>query len=66
MCDIIKVCVLRWVFLIGGVYYVVEKRPEEDFFCRLDSSLKKNTAFVKKLVNLTCFGYLWTLPFVKI
>lgn len=27
-----------------------EKQPEEEFFHKLDSSLKKNTAFVKKLV----------------
>lgn len=30
-----------------------ENRPEEGFFGRLDSSLKKNTAFVKKLRTLT-------------
>ncbi|MEQ2184948.1 Regulator of nonsense transcripts upf2, partial [Goodea atripinnis] len=30
-----------------------ESRPEEAFFSRLDSSLKKNTAFVKKLRTLT-------------
>ncbi|XP_028304226.1 regulator of nonsense transcripts 2 isoform X2 [Gouania willdenowi] len=30
-----------------------ERRPEEAFFSRLDSSLKKNTAFVKKLRTLT-------------
>lgn len=30
-----------------------ENRPDESFFSRLDSSLKKNTAFVKKLKNLT-------------
>ncbi|XP_077356522.1 regulator of nonsense transcripts 2 [Festucalex cinctus] len=30
-----------------------EARPEEAFFSRLDSSLKKNTAFVKKLRTLT-------------
>ncbi|KAL0962718.1 hypothetical protein UPYG_G00344410 [Umbra pygmaea] len=30
-----------------------ELRPEETFFSRLDSSLKKNTAFVKKLRTLT-------------
>ncbi|XP_078798156.1 regulator of nonsense transcripts 2 isoform X8 [Oryzias latipes] len=30
-----------------------ECRPEEAFFSRLDSSLKKNTAFVKKLRTLT-------------
>ncbi|XP_048123551.1 regulator of nonsense transcripts 2 [Alosa alosa] len=30
-----------------------ESRPEEAFFGRLDSSLKKNTAFVKKLRTLT-------------
>ncbi|XP_026091747.1 regulator of nonsense transcripts 2-like isoform X2 [Carassius auratus] len=32
---------------------VQETRPEEAFFSRLDSSLKKNTAFVKKLRTLT-------------
>ncbi|XP_028810620.1 regulator of nonsense transcripts 2 [Denticeps clupeoides] len=30
-----------------------DARPEEAFFSRLDSSLKKNTAFVKKLRTLT-------------
>ncbi|KAJ8381550.1 hypothetical protein SKAU_G00023280 [Synaphobranchus kaupii] len=30
-----------------------EGRPEEAFFSRLDSSLKKNTAFVKKMRTLT-------------
>uniref|UniRef100_W5NFB8 Regulator of nonsense transcripts 2 n=2 Tax=Lepisosteus oculatus TaxID=7918 RepID=W5NFB8_LEPOC len=30
-----------------------EGRPEETFFSRLDSSLKKNTAFVKKLKTIT-------------
>uniref|UniRef100_A0A4W3J7N9 Regulator of nonsense transcripts 2 n=1 Tax=Callorhinchus milii TaxID=7868 RepID=A0A4W3J7N9_CALMI len=30
-----------------------EGRPEESFFTRLDSSLKKNTAFVKKLRTIT-------------
>ncbi|XP_078309820.1 regulator of nonsense transcripts 2-like isoform X4 [Crassostrea virginica] len=30
-----------------------ENRPDESFFSRLDSNLKKNTAFVKKLKNLT-------------
>ncbi|ROL52702.1 Regulator of nonsense transcripts 2 [Anabarilius grahami] len=33
--------------------HVQETRPEEAFFGRLDSSLKKNTAFVKKLRTLT-------------
>ncbi|XP_023217357.1 regulator of nonsense transcripts 2-like [Centruroides sculpturatus] len=28
-------------------------RPEESFFSRLDSSLKKNTAFIKRLRNMT-------------
>ncbi|XP_048886602.1 regulator of nonsense transcripts 2 [Brienomyrus brachyistius] len=32
---------------------VQDSRPEEAFFSRLDSSLKKNTAFVKKLRTLT-------------
>ncbi|XP_037594977.1 regulator of nonsense transcripts 2 [Cebus imitator] len=30
-----------------------DTRPEENFFSRLDSSLKKNTAFVKKLKTIT-------------
>ncbi len=30
-----------------------EHRPDDSFFTKLDSSLKKNTAFVKKLKNLT-------------
>ncbi|XP_041348866.1 regulator of nonsense transcripts 2-like isoform X2 [Gigantopelta aegis] len=31
----------------------VDNRPDDAFFSKLDSSLKKNTAFVKKLRNLT-------------
>lgn len=31
---------------------ILENRPDESFFSRLDSSLKKNTAFVKKLVSV--------------
>ncbi|XP_046363443.1 regulator of nonsense transcripts 2-like isoform X2 [Haliotis rufescens] len=31
----------------------VENRPDESFFGKLDSSLKKNTAFVKRLRNMT-------------
>ncbi|BFZ08917.1 hypothetical protein BsWGS_11954 [Bradybaena similaris] len=30
-----------------------ESRPDESFFSKLDSSLKKNTAFIRKLRNLT-------------
>ncbi|GFS06018.1 regulator of nonsense transcripts 2 [Elysia marginata] len=29
-----------------------DNRPDESFFSNLDSSLKKNTAFIKKLVSL--------------
>jgi hypothetical protein len=32
---------------------VVSLRPDESYFSRLDSSLKKNTAFVRKLVSTT-------------
>lgn len=28
------------------------ERPDEDFFVKLDSSLKKNTAFIRKLVRI--------------
>ena len=39
-----------------GVYFLfTESRPEERFFSKLDSSLKKNTAFVKKLVSFFLF-----------
>lgn len=31
--------------------YFLENRPDESFFFKLDSNLKKNTAFVKKLVS---------------
>ncbi|XP_059153524.1 regulator of nonsense transcripts 2-like isoform X2 [Physella acuta] len=30
-----------------------ENRPDESFFTKLDSSLKKNTAFIRKLRNMT-------------
>ncbi|XP_076862979.1 regulator of nonsense transcripts 2 isoform X2 [Brachyhypopomus gauderio] len=39
--------------LRGKNQHAHEGRPEEAFFSRLDSSLKKNTAFVKKLRTLT-------------
>ncbi|XP_026859844.1 regulator of nonsense transcripts 2 [Electrophorus electricus] len=39
--------------LRGKNQHAHESRPEEAFFSRLDSSLKKNTAFVKKLRTLT-------------
>uniref|UniRef100_A0AAR2IZR4 MIF4G domain-containing protein n=1 Tax=Pygocentrus nattereri TaxID=42514 RepID=A0AAR2IZR4_PYGNA len=39
--------------LRGKNQHAQESRPEEAFFSRLDSSLKKNTAFVKKLRTLT-------------
>ncbi|XP_072528537.1 regulator of nonsense transcripts 2 isoform X1 [Salminus brasiliensis] len=39
--------------LRGKNQHAQEGRPEEAFFSRLDSSLKKNTAFVKKLRTLT-------------
>jgi len=32
--------------------YCAENRPDESFFVKLDSTLKRNTAFVKKLVSL--------------
>ena len=38
--------------------FVVENRPDESFFSRLDSNLKKNTAFVKKLVSLLDYLYI--------
>lgn len=33
--------------------HAAEDWPDESYFCKLDSSLKKNTAFVKKLKNIT-------------
>lgn len=35
---------------------VASLRPDESYFSRLDSSLKKNTAFVRKLVSITTCG----------
>lgn len=35
----------------GSNICILDNRPDESFFTRLDSSLKKNTAFVKKLVS---------------
>ena len=41
----------------GKYFYLFsENRPDESFFRKLDSNLKKNTAFVKKLVcNIQCY-----------
>lgn len=36
-----------------------DNRPDESFFVKLDSNLKRNTAFVKKLVIL--FIYLFAV-----
>ena len=36
---------------LTDLFYVTESRPDEQFFGKLDSSLKRNTAFVKKLVS---------------
>ena len=33
-------------------FQFVDNRPDDSYFGKLDSSLKKNTAFVKKLVGL--------------
>ena len=38
-------------------------RPDESFFFKMDSSLKKNTAFVKKLVSVFAFFVLVVLVF---
>ncbi|XP_021341258.1 regulator of nonsense transcripts 2-like isoform X2 [Mizuhopecten yessoensis] len=39
--------------LRGRNLAAADQRPDESFFTKLDSNLKKNTAFVKKLKNLT-------------
>lgn len=36
---------------------IIENRPDEAFFRKLDSNLKKNTAFVKKLVCIVYINY---------
>lgn len=35
----------------------IEHQPEDSFFKKLDSSMKKNTSFVKKLVNRLVFPF---------
>nr|SVE73390.1 EOG090X0143 [Daphnia atkinsoni] len=39
--------------LRSRIHTTVQNRPEESYFTRLDSSIKKNTAFVRKLKNFT-------------
>ncbi|KAI9554313.1 hypothetical protein GHT06_019585 [Daphnia sinensis] len=39
--------------LRSRLHTTVQNRPEESYFTRLDSSIKKNTAFVRKLKNFT-------------
>jgi len=49
-----------------GQLYCAENRPDESFFVKLDSNLKRNTAFVKKLVSLIPYllGYGLKFPCV--
>nr|CAG4635937.1 EOG090X0143 [Eubosmina coregoni]SVE69635.1 EOG090X0143 [Eubosmina coregoni] len=35
------------------IHLAIQNRPEESYFSKLDSSIKKNTAFVRKLKNFT-------------
>nr|CAG4650736.1 EOG090X0143 [Simocephalus serrulatus]SVE94074.1 EOG090X0143 [Simocephalus serrulatus] len=35
------------------IHSAIQNRPEESYFSKLDSSIKKNTAFVRKLKNFT-------------
>lgn len=44
--------VFCWIYTYFVFSVILENRPDESFFSRLDSSLKKNTAFVKKLVSV--------------
>lgn len=39
--------------LRSRIQRAIQNRPEEAYFSRLDSSIKKNTAFVRKLKNFT-------------
>ncbi len=39
--------------LRSRIHTVIQNRPEESYFSKLDSSIKKNTAFVRKLKNFT-------------
>lgn len=39
--------------LRSRIQAALQNRPEESFFSKLDSSIKKNTAFVRKLKNFT-------------
>ncbi|XP_057375556.1 regulator of nonsense transcripts 2-like [Daphnia carinata] len=39
--------------LRSRLHTTVQNRPEESYFSKLDSSIKKNTAFVRKLKNFT-------------
>ena len=48
--------VQKGVFLF--FIFFVDYRPDEAAFVKLDSSLKKNTAFVRKLVSIALHFYL--------
>lgn len=39
--------------LRSRIHTAIQSRPEESHFSKLDSNIKKNTAFVKKLKNYT-------------
>lgn len=39
--------------LRSRIHSAIQNRPEESYFSKLDSSIKKNTAFVRKLKNFT-------------
>jgi len=49
--------------------FSADNHPDESFFFKLDSSLKRNTAFVKKLVSVAvvfCYVLLCCLYFIII
>lgn len=39
--------------LRNKIHAAIQNRPEDSYFSKLDSSIKKNTAFVRKLKNFT-------------
>ena len=45
---------MAWIWIY---VFILAIRPEEEFFSKLDSSLKKNTTFVKKMVCLVSNSY---------
>ena len=58
------IVIFKYIFVMFAITHLLqlflyaENRPDESFFVKLDSNLKRNTAFVKKLVSVCICSYM--------